>query len=69
VAEYFLDAANRLEIAATNMPVEPGNRAKRSVVALRECADLLNRYSSFFTGKPAKKVTPPKPLLREIASC
>jgi uncharacterized membrane protein YccC len=69
VAERFLEAATRLEIAATDMPIESGNRAKRSVVALRECADLLNRYSSFFTGKPAKKITPPKPLLREIASC
>jgi hypothetical protein len=69
VAERFIEAASRLEIAASDMPIESGNRAKRNVVALRECAELLTRYSSFFTGRPAAIVIPGKPVLRGIASC
>lgn len=69
VAERFLEAATRLEIATTDMPIESGNRTKRSVAALRECADLLSRYGAFFTGKPGGTDTSGKPVLREIASC
>jgi uncharacterized membrane protein YccC len=69
VAQRFLDAAARLDAVTTEIQGEGGNRTKRSAVALRECADLLTRYSNFFTGKPAKGLVAGRQALGEASIC
>jgi len=68
-AESFLDAAARLDIAATGLSNEEKGIARRSVAALRECAALLIGHGEFFTGKPMQISAGRERAMQEIVSC